>query len=39
MLDRAIAVRAGETVERDGFAYADLLQDGPRGGAKAVPNS
>jgi diphthamide synthase (EF-2-diphthine--ammonia ligase) len=25
MLKRAIAVRTGETVERDGFAYADLL--------------
>jgi len=25
MLSRAIAVRCGETVERDGFAYADLL--------------
>jgi uncharacterized protein (TIGR00290 family) len=28
---RAIAVRAGETVERDGFAYADLFLDEPSG--------
>jgi uncharacterized protein (TIGR00290 family) len=27
MLDRAIAVAVGETVERDGFAFADLLPD------------
>jgi len=25
MFDRAIAVTVGETVERDGFAYADLM--------------
>jgi hypothetical protein len=25
MLSRPIPVRVGETVERDGFAYADLL--------------
>jgi diphthamide synthase (EF-2-diphthine--ammonia ligase) len=25
MLKRKIAVKVGETVERDGFAYADLL--------------
>ncbi len=29
MLSRAIPVRAGETIERDGFAYADLSIDGP----------
>ena len=29
MLSRAIPVRAGETVERDGFAYADFLYDAP----------
>ena len=27
MLSRAIAVKAGEIVERDGFAYADLVPD------------
>jgi len=28
MLDRAIPVVLGETVERDGFAFADLMPDG-----------
>jgi len=27
MLSRRVAVKVGETVERDGFAYADLLPD------------
>ena len=27
MLERAIAVAAGDTVERDGFAFADLIPD------------
>jgi uncharacterized protein (TIGR00290 family) len=29
MFDRRIRVRVGETIERDGFAYTDLLPDGP----------
>jgi diphthamide synthase (EF-2-diphthine--ammonia ligase) len=28
MLSRPVPIRPGETVERDGFAYADLLPDG-----------